>query len=177
MLTEDITHWQNVSALILSRGGRFSIFHYDQQLYPSHRTEMRSRLLSVASGSSPLENTVQLSSAVVIIFEHSFYIYDNWRYLQDQQKSDPSYYLALEQYMASPHAAAVREDVSAAVQAYEEAVTAASHGYEDAVATAAHGYEEAVRTAVYPYEGHLPARMAKLAFEPFKRKAKEAFEL
>ncbi|KAG2137877.1 uncharacterized protein EDB93DRAFT_755102 [Suillus bovinus] len=135
-----------------------------------------------AAGSSTIENIVQLGSgkfrsyvamnllivdhlAVVIIFEHSFYIYDKRRYLQDQQKSDPSYYLALEQYMASPHAAAVKEGVSAAVQAYEEAVTAASHAYE-----------EATRTAVYPYEGNLPTWMTKLPFKPFKRKAKEAFE-
>ncbi|KAG2052540.1 hypothetical protein BDR06DRAFT_957560 [Suillus hirtellus] len=102
--------------------------------------------------------------AVVIIFEHSFYIFDKRRYLQGKE-SEPSFYVALEQYMASPHAAAVREAVSAAVQAYEEAV-----------ATAAHTYEEAVRTAVFPYQGKLPAWMAKLPFERFKRKAKEAFE-
>ncbi|KAG2105480.1 uncharacterized protein F5147DRAFT_775254 [Suillus discolor] len=53
--------------------------------------------------------------------------------------------------MASPHAAAVREGVSAAVQAYEEAVNA----------------------FVYTYQGKLPAWIAKLLFEPFKRKAVE----
>ncbi|KAG1777962.1 hypothetical protein EV702DRAFT_1278303, partial [Suillus placidus] len=86
---------------------------------------MRSRLLSVTSGSSPLENILQLSSAVVIILEHSYFICDKRRYLQDQQESDPSFYTALEQYTASPHAVAVREGVSAAVQAYEEAMKTA----------------------------------------------------
>ncbi|KAG1789775.1 uncharacterized protein HD556DRAFT_1396221 [Suillus plorans] len=127
-----------------------------------YRVKIRSRLLSAASDSSPLENIVQLTSAVVIIFEHSFYIFDKRRYLQDKE-SDPLFHVALEQYMASPHAAAVRKAVSAAVQAYEEAV-----------ATATCAYEEAVRTAVYSYQGKLPW-MAKLPFEPFKRKAK-AFE-
>ncbi|KAG1867145.1 hypothetical protein DFJ58DRAFT_723834 [Suillus subalutaceus] len=83
---------------------------------------MRSRLLSMASGSSLLENIVQLGSAVVIIFEHSFYIFDKRRYLLDQQESVPSFYVALEQYIASPHAAAVREAATAAVQAYQEAM-------------------------------------------------------
>ncbi|KAG1812007.1 hypothetical protein EV424DRAFT_114294 [Suillus variegatus] len=103
--------------------------------------------------------------AGVIIFEHSFYIFDKRRYIQDKKESESSFHIALEQYIASPYAATVREAASAAVQAYEEAV-----------ATAAHGYEEAVRTAVYPYQGNLPAWMAKLPFEPFKRKAKAAFE-
>ncbi|KAG2118713.1 uncharacterized protein F5147DRAFT_647866 [Suillus discolor] len=102
--------------------------------------------------------------AVVIIFKHSFYIFDKRCYLQDKE-SDPSFHVALEQYMASLHAAAVRKGVSPAIQAYEEAV-----------ATATYAYEEAVRTVVYPYQGNLPAWMAKLLFEPFKRKAKEAFE-
>ncbi|KAG1854485.1 hypothetical protein DFJ58DRAFT_788256 [Suillus subalutaceus] len=126
-------------------------------MYANHREEMRSRLLSVASGSSPLENYVQLISAVVIIFEHSFYISDKRCYLQDKQESIHSFRVALEQYIASPHAAVVREGVSPAVQAYEAAVT-----------TAALAYEEAMRT--------LPVWIAKLPLERFKRKAKEAFE-
>ncbi|KAG1869331.1 hypothetical protein DFJ58DRAFT_742433 [Suillus subalutaceus] len=85
---------------------------------------MRSRLLSVASGSSPLENVVQLISAVVIIFEHSFYIFDKRRHLQDQQESVPSFHVALEQYIVSPHATAVREAVSTAVQAYQGSILA-----------------------------------------------------
>ncbi|KAG1798585.1 uncharacterized protein HD556DRAFT_1351515 [Suillus plorans] len=134
------------------------------ELYDEHRVEIQSRLLSATSHSSPLENIVQLISAVVIIFEHSFYIFDKRRYLQDKE-SNPSFRVALEQYIASPHAATVREAVSAAVQACEEAV-----------ATAAHAYEEAVSTAVYPYQGKLPSWIRKLPFESFKRKAKEAKE-
>ncbi|KAG2361099.1 hypothetical protein BDR07DRAFT_1610368 [Suillus spraguei] len=135
---------------------------------------MHSRLLSVVSGSSRLENDVHFISAAVIIFEHSFYIFDKRRNTQDKQKSDPSFFVALEQYIASPHAVAVREGVSAAVLAYEEAVTTAARAYEEAVTTAARAYEEAVST--YTYQGRLPAWMAKLQFERFQRKAKEDFE-
>ncbi|KIK34438.1 hypothetical protein CY34DRAFT_17719 [Suillus luteus UH-Slu-Lm8-n1] len=145
MLTKDVTHWQDLT--------------------PEQREEMRSRVLSAASGSSPLENIVQLSSgefggyvamklliidhlAAVIIFEHSFYIYDKRRHLHDQQKSTPSHNVALELYMASPHAAAVRETVRTAVQAYEEAM----------------------RTPVPTYKGNLPAWMTKLLFERSEEK-------
>ncbi|KAG1813435.1 hypothetical protein EV424DRAFT_1557542 [Suillus variegatus] len=113
-------------------------------------------------------------SAAVIIFEHSFYIFDKRRYLQDMQESDPSFHVALKQYMASPHAATVRQAVSAAVQAYEKAV-ATAHAYEEAVATA-HAYEEARRTAGFPYKGKLSAFLAKLPIERFKRKVQEASE-
>ncbi|KAG1798596.1 uncharacterized protein HD556DRAFT_1462287 [Suillus plorans] len=89
-----------------------------EELRDDHRVEIRSRLLSAASHSSPSENIVQLISAVVIIFEHSFYIFDKRRYLQDKE-SNPSFRVALEQYMASPHAAAVREAASAAVYPYQ----------------------------------------------------------
>lgn len=44
------------------------------------------------------------------------------------------------------------------------------------VATAAHAYEEAVKAFVYTYQGKLPAWMAKLPFEPLKRKAKRVIE-
>ncbi|KAG2344171.1 hypothetical protein BDR05DRAFT_1059106 [Suillus weaverae] len=121
------------------------------------------------SGSSPLENILQLSSgefcgyiamnpliidhlAVVIIFEHSYLICDKRRHLQDQQESDPSFYTALEQYTASPHAVAVREGVSAAVQAYEEAM----------------------KTAVYTHQGSLPAWIAKLRFKRSQKKEAKA---
>jgi hypothetical protein len=110
---------------------------------------MKSRLLSVVSGSSPLGIIVQLISAAVIIFEHSFYIFDKRRYLRDQPESVPSFRVALEQYMASPHATAVREGVDAAVQAYEEAA----------------------RNSVY--RGHFVTWMAKLRSERFRRNAKE----
>ncbi|KAG2072246.1 hypothetical protein BDR04DRAFT_1096825 [Suillus decipiens] len=76
---------------------------------------MQSRLLSVASGSTSLENDVQLIAAAVIIFEHYFYIFDRQRYLSDEQKSIPSFNIALERYIASPQAAAVREAVQVAV--------------------------------------------------------------
>jgi hypothetical protein len=136
-----------------------------------------------ASGSSPLENIVQPISgdssrsyiamnlliidhiAAVIIFEHSFYIFDEQRYRQDQHKSVPSFYVALEQYMASPHATAVREGVSAAVQAYERAVI-----------TATRAYEKAVGAIVYTHQGNVPAWKANLPCEPSKKRAKEAFE-
>jgi acyl-CoA reductase-like NAD-dependent aldehyde dehydrogenase len=93
-----------------------------------------------------LKNIVQLISAVVIIFEHSFYIFDKRRYLQDQQESAPSFYVALDQYMASSHAAAVRKAVSIAVQAYEAAVRPP------------------------------PTWKAKLPFKRFNKNAKEASE-
>ncbi|KAG2738451.1 hypothetical protein P692DRAFT_20882617 [Suillus brevipes Sb2] len=128
MLTEDVTHWQTLES--------------------KHREEMQSRILAVASGTSSLEHIVQLSSAAVIIFEHSFYINDKGlhiRHIRDQQKS---YSFALELYMASPHAAAVRETVRAAVQAYEEAM----------------------RAPVHTYKGNLPAWMAKLLFERSEEK-------
>jgi len=131
-------------------------------LHDDHCVEIRSRLLSAASHSSPLENIVQLISAVAIIFEHSFYIFDKRRYIQDKKESDSSFHVALEQYMASPHAATVREAASATVQACEEAV-----------ATAAHAYEEAARTAIYSHQGKLPSWITKLPFGSFKRKAKE----
>jgi hypothetical protein len=103
--------------------------------------------------------------AVVIVLEHSFYIFDKQRYLRDQQESVSSFRVALEQYIASPHVCAVREGVSAAVHAYEEAVTAAVPANQ-----------EAARTVVYTYEGKFRGWMAKLPFKCFKRKAGEAFE-
>ncbi|KAG2335632.1 hypothetical protein BDR05DRAFT_333954 [Suillus weaverae] len=90
--------------------------------------------------------------AVVIIFEHSFFIFDKRRYLRDQQESDPSFYAALDQYTASPHAVAVREGVSAAVLAYEEAT----------------------KTAVYTHQGSLPAWIAKLQFKWSQKKQAKA---
>ncbi|KAG2072220.1 hypothetical protein BDR04DRAFT_1096777 [Suillus decipiens] len=81
--------------------------------------------------------------------------------------------------MASPHAAAVKTGVNAAVQAYEEAVTVPAPTYEEAVTTATRAYEEAVATAAHAYEeaakGKRSTWMAKLQFEPLKRKAQNAF--
>ncbi|KAG2154028.1 hypothetical protein DEU56DRAFT_907487 [Suillus clintonianus] len=88
------------------------------QLYGNQRAEMRSRILSVTSASaSPFEQILQLGSAAVIIFEHSFYVFDKRRHSKDQQESVPSFHVALERYMASPHAIAVRDAVNAAVHA------------------------------------------------------------
>ncbi|KAG1801314.1 hypothetical protein EV424DRAFT_1647850 [Suillus variegatus] len=81
-----------------------------------------SKLPSVASGSSPLEDIIQLISTAVIIFEHTSYIFDNQRYLEDKQESDPSFNVALKQYMSSPHAGAVMKGVSDTVRTYEKAV-------------------------------------------------------
>ncbi|KAG1795017.1 uncharacterized protein HD556DRAFT_1442346 [Suillus plorans] len=99
----------------------------EDELRNDHRAEIWSRLLSAASNSPPLENIGQLIFAAVIIFEHSFYIFDKRHYLQDRRKSDSSFHVTLEQYMASPHAAAVREAVSAAVHTDEEAMATAAH--------------------------------------------------
>jgi len=145
----------------------------------SHCEKMWLTLFSVAFGSSPLENIVQLSAAATIIFEHSFYIFDKRRYIQGQQKSVPSFYVALEQYMASPHAVTVREAVSVAVQAYEAAVTPAAHTYKEAVTTASREYEQAVTTAAHTYEEAVstwPTWMAKLPSERLKKRAKDALE-
>ncbi|KAG2040186.1 hypothetical protein BDR03DRAFT_145275 [Suillus americanus] len=88
--------------------------------------------------------------AAIIIFEHSFHIFDKQRYLQNQQESVPPLDIALERYIASPHATAVREAVSAAVQTYQ-----------------------AAKTAAYTYKGKSPAQMAKSLFERFQQKDKK----
>jgi predicted ribosome quality control (RQC) complex YloA/Tae2 family protein len=172
-------HW-----LIIGRSGAWfphiwAIEFQRENLGRSDCEKMQSRLFSVAFGSSPFENILQLSSAASIVFEHSFYIFDKSRHLQDQQKSVPSFYVALEEYMESPHAAAVRKAVSAAVQVYEAAVTPAAHAYEEAVTTASRAYEEAVTTAAYTYEEAMRTShtwTTKLPFKRMKKKAKEALE-
>ncbi|KAG1810497.1 uncharacterized protein HD556DRAFT_1436232 [Suillus plorans] len=95
--------------------------------------EIRSKLPSVASCSSPLEDIVQVISAAVIIFEHSFYIFDNQRHYWN---SDPSFYVALEQYISSPHAGAVMKAVSDAVHAYEKAVATSGKEKESSCSSA-----------------------------------------
>ncbi|KAG1892886.1 uncharacterized protein F5891DRAFT_1197072 [Suillus fuscotomentosus] len=114
---------QSVSVSILVRATAMLIHvvaHCSQgePLHNDLRVEIRSKLPS-ASCSSPLEDIVQVISAVVIVFEHSFYIFNNQRHYWN---SDPSFYLALEQYISSPHAGAVMKAVSDAVYAYEKAV-------------------------------------------------------
>ncbi|KAG2140632.1 hypothetical protein DEU56DRAFT_797836 [Suillus clintonianus] len=126
---------------------------------------MRSRILSVTSASaSPFEQIFQLGSgessgriavnllifnhlAAVIIFEHSFYVFDQRRHLKDQQESVPSCYVALERYMASPHAITVR----------------------DAVNTVIHQYQEPVGTAVHTNQENSSNWKAKLLFGRFRR--------
>ncbi|KAG2124178.1 hypothetical protein DEU56DRAFT_827995 [Suillus clintonianus] len=130
---------------------------------------MRSRMLSVTSASaSPFEQIFQLVSgessgriavnllifnhlAAVIVFEHSFYVFDQRRHLQDQQESVPSYHVALERYMVSPHAIAVR----------------------DAVNTAVHPYQEPVGTVVHTNQGNSSNWKAKLLFGRFRRKDRQ----
>lgn len=154
--------WDHHRRGIIDRDELGIQFTKRDDLRRNHRAEIRSRLLSVAFGSSPLESIVQPISAAVIIFEHSFYIFDKQRYRQDQHKSVPSFYVALEQYMASPHATAVREGVSAAVQTYERAMITATRAYQEAVGAT--------------YQGNVPAWKANLLCEPSKRRVKEAFE-
>ncbi|KAG0697504.1 hypothetical protein DFH29DRAFT_1082334 [Suillus ampliporus] len=81
--------------------------------------QMQPHLHSLASGSSSLEQIVQLSSATVIILERSFHIWDQRRNLTDWQMTSVSVRDAVEQYMMPPHAAAVRKAVGTAVHIYE----------------------------------------------------------
>ncbi|KAG1808965.1 uncharacterized protein BJ212DRAFT_1484823 [Suillus subaureus] len=82
---------------------------------------MQSKILSRASTSiSPFERIFQLSSAAIIIFECSFYLFDQKRHSRLWRTSiHGPLNTALEQYMASPHAAAVWEAVSNAVHTYQ----------------------------------------------------------
>jgi hypothetical protein len=60
---------------------------------------------------------VQLGSAAVIIFENVFHLLEHRCY--PQQEPVRPLRVALQQYMASPNAAAVREALSSAIHAYE----------------------------------------------------------
>jgi hypothetical protein len=60
---------------------------------------------------------VQLGSAAVIIFEIVFHLLEHQRY--PQQEPVRPLRVALQQYMASPNAAAVREALSSAIHTYE----------------------------------------------------------
>ncbi|KAG1844014.1 uncharacterized protein F5891DRAFT_1196025 [Suillus fuscotomentosus] len=86
-------------------------------LRDDHCVEIQSMLLSVASDLSPFEN------ALLSLSSNTFYIFDKWG-------SDPFSYVALEQYMPSLCAAAVRKGVSDTVHAYAKTVaTAAKEKY------------------------------------------------
>jgi GTP-binding protein EngB required for normal cell division len=78
--------------------------------------EMWSALRLSSSESSTLEKIVQLGSAAVIIFENVFHLQERQRY---QQEPVHPLRVALQQYMASPNAAAVREALSSAIHTYE----------------------------------------------------------
>ncbi|KIK34686.1 hypothetical protein CY34DRAFT_812769 [Suillus luteus UH-Slu-Lm8-n1] len=71
------------------------------------------------SKSSSLEKIMQLGSAAIIIFEHAFYLSEQQHYRVEQEPSVRPVRVALEQYIASPNAAAVREALSSAVRPYE----------------------------------------------------------
>jgi hypothetical protein len=64
-----------------------------------------------------LEKIAQLGSAAVIIFENVFHLLELRRY--PQREPVRPIRVALQQYMASPHAAAVREALSSAIHTYE----------------------------------------------------------
>jgi len=70
------------------------------------------------SGSSTLEKTLQLGSAAVIVFENAFYLRSQQRHGLGQESVHPVR-VALQQYIVSPNAAAVREALSSAVRTYE----------------------------------------------------------
>ncbi|KAG2124164.1 hypothetical protein DEU56DRAFT_38129 [Suillus clintonianus] len=127
---------------------------------------MRSRILSVTSASaSPFEQIFQLGSAAVIIFEHSFYVFDQRRHPKGQQESGPSFRVALERYMASPHAITVRDAVETAI-----------HLYQEPVGTVVHTNEEPVGTAVHTNQGNSSNWKTKLLPGRFRRKEKQSFK-
>lgn len=94
-------------------------------LRSSHCVEIQSNLLPVAPGLSPLDNVVQLISAVVIVFERSFYIHDKLRDPQNKPQSRPSFCVALDEYMRFPDKTTVSQGASDAVHAYKKAVVSA----------------------------------------------------
>ncbi|KAG2746335.1 hypothetical protein P692DRAFT_20836132, partial [Suillus brevipes Sb2] len=137
----------SVSILVRARAMLIHVIARCSQVEVSVLVLHRARVLITTETARPLTDR-----SAVIIFEHSFYIHDKRRHLQDQKKSAPSYIVALELYMASPHVATVREAVRAAVQAYEETMKA----------------------PVHTYKGNLPAWMAKLLFERSEEKKQKS---
>ncbi|KAG1801300.1 hypothetical protein EV424DRAFT_1545413 [Suillus variegatus] len=126
---------------------------------------IRSKSPAVASGSSTLENIVQLISAAVIIFEHSSYIFNKQRYLEDKQESDPSFNVALEQYMSSPHAGAVMKGVSDTVHAYENAVATSAKENESSCSPAKAQLINAVIEITLNHRLHLNAMQRRWCSE------------
>ncbi|KAG2087750.1 hypothetical protein BD769DRAFT_1680669 [Suillus cothurnatus] len=85
------------------------------QGYHPEDEEMWSALRHLPSESSTLEQTMQLSSAALIVFEHALYLVDQQQGCMCARPVG----LALQQYMASPNAAAVRVALSSAIHTYE----------------------------------------------------------
>jgi len=61
---------------------------------------------------------MELGSAVIIIFENVFHLSGQQRFTSGQESVYPVR-VALQQYMASPNAAAVREALSSTIRTYE----------------------------------------------------------
>ncbi|KAG1744537.1 uncharacterized protein EDB91DRAFT_1246662 [Suillus paluster] len=89
-----------------------------QATHPVYK-QMQPSLHYLASGSSALEQIVQLCSATVIILECSFHIWDQRRSLKDWKGSEDCVRIAVDHYMRSPHAAAVRDAVGTAIHTYQ----------------------------------------------------------
>ncbi|KAG2059314.1 hypothetical protein BDR06DRAFT_949349 [Suillus hirtellus] len=70
------------------------------------------------SESSKLEKIMQLGSAAVIIFENALYLWSQHRLTPEQEPVYPVR-VALQRYMVSPNATAVRETMSSALRTYE----------------------------------------------------------
>jgi hypothetical protein len=83
--------------------------------YHPEDEEMWSALRHLPSESSTLEQIMQLSSAALIVFENAFYLLDQ----QQGRRSVRPVCVALQQYMVSPNAAAVRAALSPAIHTYE----------------------------------------------------------
>jgi hypothetical protein len=65
---------------------------------------------------------MQLGAAAVIVFEHAFYLSDQQYYKVEREPSVRSVRAALQRYIASPNAAAVREALSSAIHIYEAGI-------------------------------------------------------
>jgi hypothetical protein len=84
-------------------------------VYHPEDEEMWSALRHLPPESSTLGQIMQFSSAALIVFENAFYLVDE----QQGRMSVRPVCVALQQYMASPNAAAVRAALSPAIHTYE----------------------------------------------------------
>jgi hypothetical protein len=94
-------------------------YYYSSYLYHPEDEEIWSTLRFSPSESSTLEKIMQLGSAAVIVFENTFYLLDQQYHEVERKPSIRFVHAALQQYIASPNAAAVREALSSAIQTYE----------------------------------------------------------